>query len=181
MNRIINTVGIVVLLGILLKLSYVFVFLFSLLDNGSIISKATGVTFAFSSIWFVVKVEQRWLKLLVIFLDVCTILYFYLHSRLEIPVEYAAIIVASYSGLIVFYVGQIVSEHLQNNNDTKTKHLQTELNRLRTETEISNLEKEIAKTRRRIADSRQITTKQRHENLLNELVTKYEQLKKEII
>ena len=179
MKHIINIIGKIVLIGILIKLSYVFVFLFSELDNGSLISKVTGVTFAFASIWFVVKVRQRWLKLLVICLDVCTILYYYLHELWQIPVEYAAIIVAAYTGLIVFYLGQIVSE--QNNHDTETKRLQSELNRLRIATELDKLEKEIAKTRRRISDSRQEETKQRHEKLLREMEDRYEQLTREII
>ena len=144
MNKLINTIGIIVLLGILLKLSYVFVYLFSDLDNGSFVAKATGVTFAFASIWFVIKVKSLGLKLTVILLDVCTIIYYYLHTRWEIPVEYAAIIVAAYSGLIVFYVGRIIND--QSVTDTTTDHSRDELNRLRTDNERNLLEKKSPKT-----------------------------------
>ena len=180
MKRLINTIGIIVLLGILLKLSYVFVYLFSELDNNSPMSKVTGVTFAFASIWFVVKVPERWLKLTVIALDICTILYFYLHTLWAIRVEYAAIIVAAYSGLIVYYVGRIVNEQLQTVHDTETKQLRNELNRLRTDNELRELENDIARTRRRMADSRQPETKERHQKRLEELEMQYEskQLKK---
>ena len=169
MNRLINIIGIIVLLGILLKLSYVFVYLFSELDDNSLMSKITGVTFAFASVWFVVKVNARWLKLTVIFLDVCTILYFYLHELLSVQIEYAAIIIAAYSGLIVYYIGNIVNEQLKSVTDTETVRLRNELNRLRTVNEVRELETEIARTRRRIADSRNSETRDRHTERLNEL------------
>jgi len=178
MNRLINIIGIIVLLGILLKLSYVFVYLFSELDNNSLMSKVTGVTFAFASIWFVVKVPARWLKLTVILLDICIILYYYLHTLWKIEIEYAAIIVAAYSGLIVFYVGSIVNEQLKSVHDTEANRLRTELNRLRTDNEIHRIENEIARTRRRIADSRNSETKERHVKRLQELELQFEQLEK---
>ena len=56
MNKLINLIGGVVLCGILIKLSYVFVYLFDQLDNGGVVARVTGVTFAFASIYFVVKV-----------------------------------------------------------------------------------------------------------------------------
>ena len=178
MKRLIDIIGIIVLLGILLKLSYVFVYLFSELDNGSLVAKTTGVTFAFASIWFVIKVHALWLKITVILLDVATILYYYLHVLFEIPVEYAAIIVAAYSGLIVFYVGRIVNEKIKTDNDTLTDRLRSELHRLRTDNDIRNLEAEIQKTRRRISDSRRPETTEHHKNYLNELEKKYLELKK---
>ena len=175
MKRLINLIGVVVLLGILIKLSYVFVYLFSELDNGSLVSKITGVTFAFASIWFVVKVQSYWLKLCVILLDVLTIIYYYLHTRWEIPVEYAALIVAAYSGLIVFYVGRIISE--QTVTDTETVGLRNELNRLRTDNEITRIEKEIVRTRRRITDSKHPDTIKRHMVTLEGLEKLYNELK----
>jgi hypothetical protein len=111
-NRFINFIGTVVLCGILLKLSYVFVYLFGELDGSSLMSRTTGVTFAFASIYFVVKVRRNWLKLVMVVLDVCTILYFYLHERMSIPIDFASVIVAAYSGLIIFYLGRTVSDRL---------------------------------------------------------------------
>ena len=169
MNRIVNIIGIIVLLGILLKLSYVFVYLFSELDEGSIISRVTGVTFAFASVWFVIKVQAKWLKLTVILLDICTILYYYLHTLWSIPIEYAAIIMSAYSGLIVYYIGRIVNEQQQSVHDTETNRLREELHRLRTDNELRELENEIARTRRRISDSRKRETAAQHRKVLEEL------------
>jgi nicotinamide riboside transporter PnuC len=112
MNRLINFIGIVVLCGILLKLSYVFVYLFGELDAGNWLSRITGITFAFASIYFVVKVRYNWLKAVMVVLDVFTILYFYLHERMRIPIDYASVIVAAYSGLIIYYLGKMVGDRL---------------------------------------------------------------------
>ena len=57
MTRLINIIGIIVLLGILVKLSYVFIYLFGYLDEGSVVSQITGVTFAFASVYFVIQVD----------------------------------------------------------------------------------------------------------------------------
>ena len=177
MNKLINIVGVVVLCGILLKLSYVFVFLFSDLDENSLISKITGITFAFASIYFVVNVSHRWLKVTMVMLDMCTILYFYLHEKMDIPINYASIIIAIYSGLIIYYLGRIVSEKLESGNESETDRLRNEVNRYRTENELKEIEKEIIRTRRRIADSRKNETAERHRKQLEELENKYNSLK----
>jgi len=176
MNKLINFIGITVLLGILIKLSYVFVYLFGDLDDGSLISKITGITFAFASIYFVVKVERRWLKITMVALDICTILYFYLHDRLNIPIDFASIIIAIYSGLIIYYLGRIVSEKLETVNESETDRLRNELNRLRSDNERKELEKDIARTRRRIVDCKNTETKERHRERLVELEAKYKEL-----
>jgi uncharacterized protein YlxW (UPF0749 family) len=155
----------------------VFIFLFAKLDNESMVSQITGITFAFASVWFVVKVPNRWLKLTMVALDVSIILYYYLHSLFEVPIQYSAIIVAAYSGLIVFYVGRIVNEQMQSVHDTETDRLREELNRLRTSTELRELENEINRTRRRMNDSRHSETKERHQKRLDELEEKYSLLK----
>ena len=177
MNKLINLIGTVVLFGILIKLSYVFVYLFGELDNGSLISKITGITFAFASIYFVVKVKLNWLKITLVALDIATILYFYLHEKFSIDIAYSSIIVSAYSGLIVYYLGRIVSDKLETVNESETDRLRNELNRLRTETELKEVEKEMKHTRRRIADSRQSDTIERHQERLKELEERYEQLK----
>ena len=169
MNRLINIIGIVVLCGILLKLSYVFVFLFGELDDDSLISKITGITFAFASIYFVVKVNRRWLKVTMVALDMCTILYFYLHDKFRIPIDFASIIIAIYSGLIIFYLGRIVSERLDSVNDSETKHMLDELNRLRTDNEVRRLENERKLCLRRIADSKTDATRHVHRIRLDEI------------
>jgi hypothetical protein len=109
MQRLINIIGIIVLAGILIKLSYVFVYLFAILDDDSLLSKITGVTFAFASVYFVIVMRQQWLKVAVVVLDVITILYYYLHQMLNINIAYASIIIAAYSGLIVYYMGKQVN------------------------------------------------------------------------
>lgn len=177
MNRLINIIGIIVLCGILIKLSFVFFFLFDELDDGNHVGKITGITFAFASVWFVIKVPRRLLKITMVALDICTILYYYLHTLWEMPIQYTAIIVAIYSGLIIFYVGHIVNEQLQSVHDTETERLRNEVNRLRTDNELRNLEDEMSRIRRRISDSRQSGTKETHQKKLNELKEKYEQLK----
>ena len=177
MNRIIHIIGIIVLCGILIKLSFVFFFLFDELDQGHIVGKITGITFAFASVWFVVKVPSRWLKMTMIALDVSTILYYYLHTLWAIPIQYIAIIVATYSGLIVYYIGSIVNEQLKTVYESETVRLRNELNRLRTDNELRELENDILRTRRRITDSRHPETKERHRKRLEELETKLENMK----
>jgi len=176
MNKLINIVGIVVLCGILLKLSYVFVFLFSDLDDNSLISKITGVTFAFASVYFVVKVKHRWLKITMIALDMCTILYFYLHEKMNIPIDFASIIIAIYSGLIIYYLGRIVSEKLESGNESETDRLRNEVNRLRSDNELKEIVNDINRIRRRIADCKNQETKERHRKRLEELEKKYKEL-----
>lgn len=176
MSKLINIVGVVVLCGILLKLSYVFVFLFSDLDDNSLISKITGVTFAFASVYFVVKVKRRWLKITMVVLDMCTILYFYLHDRMSIPIDFAGIIIAIYSGLIIYYLGRIVSEKLETVNGAETERLRNDLNRLRSDNERREIETEVIRLRRRIVDCKNPETKERHQKRLEELENKYNSL-----
>ena len=176
MHKFINIIGITVLCGILIKLSFVFFFLFDELDNGHIVGKITGITFAFASVWFVVKVQRRWLKITMVALDVSTILYYYLHTLWAMPIQYTAIIVATYSGLIVFYIGNIVNEQLKTVHDTETNRLRNELDRLRTGNELRELENDIARTRRRIADSRKTETEELHRKRLVELEKRREKL-----
>ena len=87
-------------------------YLFGELDAGSWMSRVTGVTFAFASIYFVVKIRYNWLKAVMVALDVCTILYFYLHERMRIPVDCASVIIAAYSGLIIYFLGKTVGDRL---------------------------------------------------------------------
>ena len=177
MNKLINLIGGVVLCGILIKLSYVFVYLFDQLDNGGVVARVTGVTFAFASIYFVVKVRQRWLKATVVLLDVSTILYYYLHDELHINIAYASIIVAAYSGIIVYYLGRIVSESATTVSESATKRERMLEERLRIGNELQTVQSEIVKTRRRIKDSRTPATTQGHEAKLAELLVKEKALK----
>jgi hypothetical protein len=170
MNKIINIIGTIVLFGILLKLSYVFIFLFDRLDNGSFVAKATGVTFSFASLYFVIKVQSRWLKVTMVTLDIFTILYYYLYNRWALPIEYASVIVAAYSGLIVFFLGKIVAKTID--SDSATIRLQEIEHRQTIDSERLSIESEIAKCRRRIRQSRTDETRQRHEEQLAELETK---------
>jgi hypothetical protein len=176
MNRLVNIIGLVVLCGILLKLSYVFVYLFGELDDNSFISKITGVTFAFASIYFVIKVQHTWLKAVMVGLDVSTILYFYLHEKMNIPIDFASVIVAAYSGLIIFYLGRIVSEKLNSVDEPLTDRIRFLENRLRTVDETRRLETDITKYKRRIKDSRSEETKETHRQALQELEKKYADL-----
>jgi hypothetical protein len=176
MNKLINFIGVVVLCGILLKLSYVFVFLFGGLDDGSLISKITGITFAFASIYFVVRVEHRWLKVVMVILDVCTILYFYLHERMRIPIDYAAVIVAAYSGLIIYYLGRTVGDRLAIDSESTAIRLRELENRQRIAVERTGLETETARCRQRIRQSRKEETRRQHKQRLAELEEKLKQL-----
>ncbi|MDR0829236.1 MAG: hypothetical protein LBN95_03880 [Prevotellaceae bacterium] len=176
MKKLINIIGVIVLLGILIKLSSVFVFLFQKLDNGFILAEITGATFAAASIYFVVKIESKWLKITMVALDVLTILYYYLHQQLKFPIEYASVIVAAYSGLIVFFLGKIVSEQINSANASETEQLRNELNRLRIDNDISHLETEIKRAQRRVSESTG-ETKQRNEQKLKELESKLYKLK----
>ena len=176
MNKLINIIGITVLCGILVKLSFVFFFLFDELDGGHIVGKITGVTFAFASVWFVVRVPSRWLKLTMVALDVSTILYYYLHRLWAMPIQYTAIIVAAYSGLIVFYIGSIVNGQLQAVHESETDRLRNELDRLRTENDLRRIENERKTCLRRIADSKTDSTRKVHEARLKELDGEYQKL-----
>jgi ABC-type multidrug transport system fused ATPase/permease subunit len=176
MNRLINFIGTVVLCGILLKLSYVFVYLFGELDSGSLMSRVTGVTFAFASIYFVVKLRRNWLKIVMVILDVCTILYFYLHERMRIPVDFASVIVAAYSGLIIYYLGRTVSDRLAIDAQSTADRLRELENRQRIDVERRELETEVARCRRRIRQSRSDETRRLHEQRLAELEGKLKQL-----
>jgi len=109
-------------------------------------------------------------------LDMCTILYFYLHDRISIPIDFASIIIAIYSGLIIFYLGRIVSEKLETVNVSETDRLRNELNRLRSDNDRREIENDMIRTRRRIADCKNLETKERHLKRLEELEIKYEQL-----
>jgi hypothetical protein len=176
MNRLINFIGIVVLCGILLKLSYVFVYLFGDLDGGSPISKLTGVTFAFASIYFVVKVRRTWLKSVMVALDVSTILYFYLHERMRIPIDFASVIVAAYSGLIIFYLGKTIGDRLSNDSESTADRLREMEHRQSIAVERRELETAIERCRRRLRQSRLEDTRRRHEQELTELEEKLKQL-----
>jgi hypothetical protein len=171
MNKLVNFIGVVVLCGILLKLSYVFVYLFGELDEDSLMSRITGITFAFASIYFVVKVRRNWLKVVMVILDVCTILYFYLHGRFSIPIDFASVIVAAYSGLIIFYLGRIVSDRLSTDAQSTASRLRELENRQRIDSERRELENEIARCRRRIRQCRSDETRRQHEQRLTELET----------
>ena len=87
-------------------------YLFGEPDADSLTSRITGVTFAFASIYFVVKIRYNRLKAVMVALDVCTILYFYLHERMRIPVDCASVIIAAYSGLIIYFLGKTVGDRL---------------------------------------------------------------------
>jgi hypothetical protein len=178
MNRFINFIGVVVLCGILLKLSYVFVYLFGDLDGGSLISKLTGITFAFASIYFVVKVRRNWLKVVMVALDVSTILYFYLHERMRIPIDFASVIVAAYSGLIIYYLGKIVGDRLTIDSESTANRLRELEHRQSIAVERRELEEAIARCRRRLRQSRREDTRRQHEEKLAELEEKMKQLKK---
>ncbi|GHT59659.1 hypothetical protein FACS18945_5880 [Bacteroidia bacterium] len=175
MNKLINTIGIIVLFGILLKLSYVFIFLFDKLDNGSFVAKATGVTFALASVYFVVKSTSTPLKIIMVTLDIATILYFYLYDRLSLPIEYASLIVAAYSGLIVYYLGKTVAATID--SDAATIRLQELEHRQTIDSERLSIESEIVKCRRRIRQSRTDDTRKGHEARLVELENELNQLK----
>ena len=176
MNKLFDIIGATVLCGILIKLSYVFFFLFDELDDGSVVGKITGITFAFASVWFIVKIPNKFLKIAMIMLDVCTIMYYYLHPLWSIPIQYIAIVIASYSGLIVFYIGRIVNEKLNAAAESETIRLQDELNRLRYESELRRIESEIKMCRRRISESKTDSTREMHEKRLRELENEYNEL-----
>jgi hypothetical protein len=177
MNRLVNFIGIVVLCGILLKLSYVFVYLSSELDAGSWMSRITGV--AFASIYFVVKVRYNWLKAIMVILDVCTILYFYLHERMHIPVDFASVIIAAYSGLIIYYLGRTVGERLTFDSESTANRLRELENRQRIAVERQELETQISRCRQRIRQSRREATRLQHEQALMEPEEKYKQIKED--
>jgi membrane protein implicated in regulation of membrane protease activity len=177
MNKLINIIGGVVLFGILLKLSYVFVFLFGELDDDSFVSQSTGVTFAFASIYFVIKVPATWLKAVMVALDVITILYFYLHETFSIPIEYASIIVSLYSGLIVYYLGRVLGDRLRFDSEQASKRMEEMENERRTSVEQARIESEIERCRRRIRQSRTAETRERHEKSLQEWVEKLDNLR----
>jgi len=194
MNRLINLIGGVVLCGILVKLSYVFVYLFDQLDGGGVVARVTGVTFAFASIYLVVKVRQRWLKATVVLLDVSTILYYYLHDLLQVNIAYASFIVAAYSGIIVYYLGRIVSEAAANRSESVTKRERILEERLRTVNEASTrreqiledrlrignelqaVEREMARVQRCLRESKGEATIQRHNAALKELEARKKEL-----
>ena len=176
MNKLINFIGIIVLFGILIKLSYVFVYLFGELDDGSLISKITGITFAFASIYFVVKVQHHWLKITLVALDIATILYFYLHEKFRIDIAYSSVIVSAYSGLIVYYLGHIVRERLSIDVESTAHRLRELENRQRIDSEIRELDVEIKKCQRRIRQCRSEERKKIHEEKLSELENRHNQL-----
>ncbi|MDR2913451.1 MAG: hypothetical protein LBV74_01215 [Tannerella sp.] len=177
MNKLINIIGIIVLFGILLKLSYVFVFLFGELDDDSFVSRATGVTFAFASIYFVIKVPAAWLKVVMVVLDVITILYFYLHETFAIPIEYASIIVSLYSGFIVYYLGRVLGDRLRLDSEQASNRLEEIENERRKSVELHRIESEIERCRRRIRQSRTEETRARHESDLDRLENELKKLK----
>ena len=181
MKKLFKIIGIIVLCGILAKLSYVFWYLFAELDNGSAMSKITGITFAFASVYFVVEIQNNLLKITMVALDISTILYYYLNSLWHFPIEYAAVIVAAYSGLIVFFLGRIVSDKMKNDTDTETDRLRNELNRLRAVSEINKLETERKRLQRCISESKNKETKNRHEAKLAEIEKKLKTLNNNIL
>jgi len=160
MQKFIHIIGFIVLCGILVKLSWVFIYLFGEMDAGSIVSKITGVTFAFASVYFVIKVKSNALKITMVVLDVFTILYYYLHNRLGMPIDYASVIVAAYSGLIVFFLGRIVAQHIDTQSTvddlTKANHRHT-------------IKNEITQCKRRIHQAKTDETLQKNEKELEVL------------
>ena len=176
MNRLVNFIGAVVLCGILVKLSYVFVYLFGDLDGGSPVSKITGVTFAFAGVYFVIKVRRRWLKITMVALDVFTILYFYLHERMLIPIDYSSVIVAAYSGLIIYYLGKTVGERLSAGGQATAARLRELEDRQSIAVERRALEEAIERCRRRLRQSRREETRRQHEAAMAELEEKLKQL-----
>ncbi len=156
-----NIIGKIVLLGILIHLGYVFVFFFDRLDGASWIGRITGATFALASVYFVVTFENVTLKIIMIALDICTILYYYLHSRLEIPIEYSSVIVAAYTGFIIFYIGREENRKQKDSSgqetekqQAETERLRKELHRLRTDNELRKLEDDRRLCLRRINESK---------------------------
>ena len=180
MNRIINIIGYIVLFGILIKLSIVFVFLFEKLDEidkldrGGWFVSGLGVTFAFASVYFVVKIKSKFLKITMVVLDIFTILYYYLYEKLSLPIEYVSIIVAAYSGLIVYFLGSTLSSQID--SDSATVRLRELENRQHIDSERQAIENEIVKTRRRFRQCKPGETKDRHEQNLKELEQKLSQL-----
>ena len=176
MNKIIPYIGKIVLFGILIKLSYVFVFLFKELDKGNIISLITGVTFAFASVYFVVKIDSKTLKITMVMLDIFTILYYYLHEIFNIKIEFAAFIVAAYSGLIVYYLGKTIVTDID--SDSAAIRQREERDSQRIDSERLSINNEIEIYSRRYRQAKRETTKQAHEEKLKELKEKLELIKK---
>ena len=175
MNRLFNIKGTIVLVGILVKLSFVFWFLFDKLDDGHIVGKITGITFAFASVWFVVKGRSQWLKTTMVLLDVCTILYYYLHEYFEVPKEYASIIAAAYSGLIIFHLGKMVNEQMRNGTQSDAERIRELEEQLRAVTETQHYETERKRILRRIKEAKNEKIRQKYELELTELDEMYKQ------
>ena len=171
MNKLTNIFRFVILCGVLVELIYVFWFLFDELNKGHFLGKVSGITFAFASIWFVTKANKTWIKITIIALDICTILYYYLHGLLEIRIEYIAVIVALYIGFIIFFLGSTMSSQID--NESATILLREMQNRQR----IAEIESDMLKTERRIRQSKTETTKQKHVSNLENLKSELEQLK----
>ncbi len=176
MNRLTNIIGIVALCGILLKLCYVFVFLFGELDTNSFISRITGVTFAFVSIYFVMKSPAMWLKIVMIMLDVAAILFFYLHQEWNIPIVYSSFIIAAYSALVIFHLPRIVNESINSGNESLADRCRELEARLRAKDEIAKLETDVKRMRRRVKDSRTDSTRKDNEHALAEMEQRYNEL-----
>ncbi|MDR1544576.1 MAG: hypothetical protein LBS50_09290 [Prevotellaceae bacterium] len=174
MQKLINIIGVAVLCGILVKLSYVFIFLFGELDNGSVVSQITGVTFAFASVYFVVKVNSNTLKIVMVALDILTILYYYLHDIFTWKIEYSAFIVAAYSGLTVFFLGKIVAAQIDTQSTVDS--LTIDNNRHTIDKQRLSIKNEIVKCKRRIRQSKTDFTRSENEKDLEILKQKLEKL-----
>jgi hypothetical protein len=159
-QKIIKNIGFIVLSGILIKLSYVFVYLFKQLDGGSVVSMVTGVTFALASVYFVLMQQRTWLKILIVALDVATILYYYLHDMLNLNISFASVIIAAYSGLIVYYVSASLSMSYVVNRKPHTDIA-----------DVEHLESDIAIVEEKPATKRKYMTKAQKEAAINLLQT----------
>ena len=174
MNKLIRYIGIAVLLGILFKLGWVFWFLFKELDKDNVVSQIFGVTFALASVYFVVKIDSKPLKITMVVLDVITILYYYMHNIYEVRIEYVALIIAAYSGLIIYFLGKTITADID--SDSAAIRQREERDSQRTDSERLKIEKEIDACKRRLRQAKTAETQQKHFTRLNELKEKLAKL-----
>ncbi|MDR0874191.1 MAG: hypothetical protein LBN27_12125 [Prevotellaceae bacterium] len=198
MKRLQNILIVSVLAGIIIELGKVFIFLFERLDNGNVVATITGVTFALASVLFVVLLENRTVKITMIMLDVATILYYYLFFRLfEFPIEWVSVVIALYTGMIVYYFGRIVADRIRIDTEADTERLTAENNRLakklqsgtercqkmedrlRIVNELTNLEAERERYLRRVKESKTESTRTANEKRLNDIENEIYELKKQ--
>ena len=106
----------------------------------------------------------------------CIILYYYLHSRWNVPIEYSAIIVAAYNGLIVYFLGSVLSTQIY--SESASNRLREIENQQRIDSELRETESEIVRTKCRLRQCKMEETKEKHRNRLKELEIKHEELLK---